>query len=444
MARRRPVAASHGTVRRASTSTTSTCRRSAWRIATTCRLPHVWEIVAAFVDRPSAAARRWRASSSAAVFTFARGARRVRARRDARARLSAILFVHSRLAERALVPYVVASPDGADRRHRPDRRRRPPCRLAVGTAIAAYLTFFPVTVAALRGLRAADPRAFELMRSYAASRRQLLLAAAPPGGGARTCSPRFQIAATASIIGAIIGELPSGVPDGLGGAILNCKQYYTPARSELWATILTCAARPDLRRPRELAETMLTRGRYRAGGGPRATTGDPPRRARGWSGWTARSSGRGRRQGLRAGHGRRSTALERHRPRRSAAASSSRSSGRRVAASRRSCGSSATSRRRHRARPVNGKPARRARLDRDYGMVFQAPVLMDWRTIEKNVELPLEIMGFRPSERAPTATALLDLVELAGSPGATVAAVGRHAAARRDRPRARPSTRSSC
>src|SRR5919198_4042085 len=49
---------------------------------------------------------------------------------------------------------------------------------------------------------------------------------------------------------------------------------------------------------------------------------------------------------------------------------------------------------------VNGKPARRARLDRDYGMVFQAPVLMDWRTIEKNIELPLEIMGFDKAGRA--------------------------------------------
>ena len=42
---------------------------------------------------------------------------------------------------------------------------------------------------------------------------------------------------------------------------------------------------------------------------------------------------------------------------------------------------------------VNGKPAERARRDRDYGMVFQAPVLFDWRTVEDNVKLPLEVMG---------------------------------------------------
>jgi NitT/TauT family transport system ATP-binding protein len=39
---------------------------------------------------------------------------------------------------------------------------------------------------------------------------------------------------------------------------------------------------------------------------------------------------------------------------------------------------------------VNGKPADRARRDRDYGMVFQAPVLFEWRTVEENVKLPLE------------------------------------------------------
>ena len=63
---------------------------------------------------------------------------------------------------------------------------------------------------------------------------------------------------------------------------------------------------------------------------------------------------------------------------------------------------------------VNGKPARQARLDRDYGMVFQAPVLMDWRTIARNIELPLEIMGFAKAERARRSAELLKLVELDG------------------------------
>jgi NitT/TauT family transport system ATP-binding protein len=61
---------------------------------------------------------------------------------------------------------------------------------------------------------------------------------------------------------------------------------------------------------------------------------------------------------------------------------------------------------------VNGKPAPRARLDRDYGMVFQAPVLFDWRTVRKNVELPLEITGRPAAEREAKAREMLALVEL--------------------------------
>ena len=61
---------------------------------------------------------------------------------------------------------------------------------------------------------------------------------------------------------------------------------------------------------------------------------------------------------------------------------------------------------------VNGKPAPQARLDRDYGMVFQAPILFDWRTVQANVELPLEINGTSRAERTRLATDNLRLVEL--------------------------------
>jgi len=63
---------------------------------------------------------------------------------------------------------------------------------------------------------------------------------------------------------------------------------------------------------------------------------------------------------------------------------------------------------------VNGKPAEKARLDRDYGIVFQAPVLFDWRSVEKNVQLPLEIMGKSSQERVARANQMLELVELNG------------------------------
>ncbi|MCA0456994.1 MAG: ABC transporter ATP-binding protein [Chloroflexi bacterium] len=61
---------------------------------------------------------------------------------------------------------------------------------------------------------------------------------------------------------------------------------------------------------------------------------------------------------------------------------------------------------------VNGKPAPQARKDRDYGMVFQNATLYDWRTILKNVQLPLEIMNYPKPERDRRAREMLSLVEL--------------------------------
>ena len=61
---------------------------------------------------------------------------------------------------------------------------------------------------------------------------------------------------------------------------------------------------------------------------------------------------------------------------------------------------------------VNGKPAHAARLGREYGMVFQAPVLFEWRSVEENVKLPLELLGMGRSERDERARQMLALVEL--------------------------------
>ncbi len=61
---------------------------------------------------------------------------------------------------------------------------------------------------------------------------------------------------------------------------------------------------------------------------------------------------------------------------------------------------------------VNGKPAHQARLDRDYGMVFQQATLLDWRSVERNVALPLEIMDVPKGDRRRRATEKLDLVRL--------------------------------
>jgi NitT/TauT family transport system permease protein len=152
----------------------------------------------------------------------------------------ATAFVHSRLLERAFVPYVVAS------QTIPIVALAPMIVFAFGqnvasvVIIATYLTFFPVTIAMIRGLRSPDPRALELMRSYAATAwdvyRKVRLPASLP-----YLFTALKIAATASIVGAIIGEGPGGIPDGLGRAILNFNQSYITSPEKLWGAILVSA-----------------------------------------------------------------------------------------------------------------------------------------------------------------------------------------------------------
>ncbi len=108
------------------------------------------------------------------------------------------------------------------------------------SVIAAYLTFFPVTVNTVRGLSSADPAAVELMESYAASDWAVFWKLRVPSSLPYLFSA-FKVAATASVVGAVIGELPSSIQDGLGGAIINFNQYYVLNPENLWATNLIAA-----------------------------------------------------------------------------------------------------------------------------------------------------------------------------------------------------------
>ncbi|HWB23552.1 MAG TPA: ABC transporter ATP-binding protein [Gaiellaceae bacterium] len=63
---------------------------------------------------------------------------------------------------------------------------------------------------------------------------------------------------------------------------------------------------------------------------------------------------------------------------------------------------------------INGKSARQARTDRDYGIVFQDAVLFDWRTVSKNIALPLEMDGWDRAKRKERVEQMLQLVELTG------------------------------
>jgi NitT/TauT family transport system ATP-binding protein len=63
---------------------------------------------------------------------------------------------------------------------------------------------------------------------------------------------------------------------------------------------------------------------------------------------------------------------------------------------------------------INGKSARQARNDGDYGIVFQDSVLFDWRTVSKNIALPLEMLGWDRQRRRERVAQMLSLVELTG------------------------------
>jgi NitT/TauT family transport system permease protein len=108
------------------------------------------------------------------------------------------------------------------------------------SVIAAYLTFFPVTVNTLRGLLSPDPRALELMHSYAARGWTILWKLRVPSALPYIFTA-LKVAATASVVGAIIGEAPASIQEGLGGAIINFNQYYVLEPENLWATNLYAA-----------------------------------------------------------------------------------------------------------------------------------------------------------------------------------------------------------
>jgi NitT/TauT family transport system permease protein len=157
----------------------------------------------------------------------------------------AVLLAHSVLLRRGLLPYIVVSQTV------PILAVAPMVVVGLGTkgvtpwvsvsVIAAYLTFFPVAMNTLRGLLSPKPRDLELMRSYAADRRGMLWKLRMPASLPFVFSA-LKISATASVIGAIIGETPASIQDGLGGAIVNFNQYYATGPERLWATNIICAA----------------------------------------------------------------------------------------------------------------------------------------------------------------------------------------------------------
>jgi len=213
-----------------------------WSIVSDLSLPHVWKIAGAL----AAPVQRQQEQSLAGYLV---GAALYTGREAALGFLvGGILglalaagFVHSKLAERAFMPYVVAS------QTIPILALAPLIAFAFGNGVlgivivASYLTFFPVTIAQLRGLTSPDPRAVELMRSCAASRWTIFWKLRMPASLPYLFAA-LKVAATASIVGAIVGEgNPGGSQFGLGRAILNFNEQYGSGPEKLWAAMLAAA-----------------------------------------------------------------------------------------------------------------------------------------------------------------------------------------------------------
>jgi NitT/TauT family transport system permease protein len=208
-------------------------------------MPHVETIVRALFQHPSAGVgsillvqllRAAAFTAKEAVVGFAMGASVGFA--------LGVVMSQWRVLQRGFLPYVVASQTV------PILAVAPIVVVYLGSlhvapwfsvaVIAAYLTFFPVTINTLRGLQSTDRRALELMRSYAANRWWILLKLRIPAALPYIFSA-LKVSATASIVGAIIGEAPSSIQGGLGGYIVNFNQYYTLNPQNLWATNLVAA-----------------------------------------------------------------------------------------------------------------------------------------------------------------------------------------------------------
>ncbi len=205
-------------------------------------MPHTWDILAAFVEP----VQRGRSETLAvfllrsAWFTLREAALGFAIGAIVGLGL-ALIMLRSRFLDRGLVPWINIS------------QTVPLIALApivvtwgrttflsdtqAVSLIAAYLTFFPVAVNGLAGLKSPDPASVELMRSYAASWWQTVIKLRLPAARAYLF-PAFKLAATLSVVGAIVGEISAGVRGGLGRVILDFAGRYTTGPEKLYAAVV--------------------------------------------------------------------------------------------------------------------------------------------------------------------------------------------------------------
>jgi NitT/TauT family transport system permease protein len=157
--------------------------------------------------------------------------------------LLAIGIVHAGALEASLMPWIVASQTV------PILAIAPMAIIILGNLglvgilpkalIAAYLSFFPVAIAAVKGLRSTDRFIAELMRTYSASRAQMFWKVRLP-----SCVPflfaGLKVGVAVSVIGAIVAELPTGSTSGLGARLLSGSYYGQTL--QIWSALAMSAA----------------------------------------------------------------------------------------------------------------------------------------------------------------------------------------------------------
>src|SRR5690606_16049811 len=213
------------------------------RIFNNLNMPHLQSIASAFLQpaRRNGPVLLARILAGNAIYTWSEAALGFVTGATLGFVLGAV-FAHSKLLERGLLPYVVASQTV------PILAIAPMVVIWLGAGpiavavISAYLTFFPVTINTLRGLRSPNSNMTELMRSYAASRWETMWKLRFPAALPYIFTA-LKVSATASVVGAIIGELPSSIRSGLGRAILDFSSDYSLVSTpKLWGAILVAAS----------------------------------------------------------------------------------------------------------------------------------------------------------------------------------------------------------
>lgn len=147
----------------------------------------------------------------------------------------ALAFISSRILAQSLMPYVVAS------QTIPIVALVPAIMVSLGLGlrsevlISAYLAYFSITISTYKGLQSVQPLAYELMRSYAATSAQVFFKLRLPSALPYLFTG-MKIGVTAALVGAIIAELPSGAPHGIGQALVLASEYTD--NISLWSTML--------------------------------------------------------------------------------------------------------------------------------------------------------------------------------------------------------------